>query len=268
MALSIFCVIMSKSRGGGLTLLFVIMCAMAFGLGQWRTGKRWQIRGIAAAGSIIALLILWNTNLHYMQRFKVHFGLDATEGKSATQVVDTAKVMLLDSCRGRMFAGAIRAWKSSNMLIGIGPGMHQHLWPHFSASNDGDRATGTWPTVTNYDFHSYEVHNDWLQLIEEYGTIGLLLFVLPLATILIIHIRGLHHEAKRRKHRNWEPTGNEKHGYILGGMLSACAMIFHSLGDFNLQMPATVWLLGAVISISTTLSVVSIYGNHSQRNDK
>jgi len=33
------------------------------------------------------------------------------------------------------------------------------------------------------------------------------------------------------------------------GLLALIAMAFHSLGDFNLQMPATTWMLAALVSL-------------------
>ena len=37
---------------------------------------------------------------------------------------------------------------------------------------------------------------------------------------------------------------------MLGGGLCFMAMSFYSLGDFNLQMPATVWLFAAILTLS------------------
>jgi len=35
---------------------------------------------------------------------------------------------------------------------------------------------------------------------------------------------------------------------VLGGVLACVCMGFHSLGDFNLQIPATAWLLAAILA--------------------
>ena len=161
------------------------------------------------------------------------------------QVVDA----LSRTCRGRMYAGAARAWWSAP-CFGIGPGMHQHLWPHFAPSPDGDRELGIWPTLSNYDFRSYEVHNDWLQLLEEYGVVGLLLFCIPFFWVWRLY--GVSASSEKAV---WEVGGEHAEGpfsfaVMLGGGLGFVAMSFHSLGDFNLQMPATVWLFAAILSFS------------------
>ena len=36
---------------------------------------------------------------------------------------------------------------------------------------------------------------------------------------------------------------------VLGAHLALVAMAFHSLGDFNLQIPATTWMLGALTGL-------------------
>jgi len=134
-------------------------------------------------------------------------------------------------------------------MFGIGPGMHQNLWPHFAPSPDGDRELGIWPTFPNNDFHSYEVHSDWIQLLEEYGVVGLVLFIMPVTAVVLLLIYGMRKEVLHRKRIDWEETGNDYYAALLGGLLSLLAMGVHSLGDFNLQMPATVWLLAVIISI-------------------
>ena len=127
--------------------------------------------------------------------------------------------------------------------------MHQNLWPHFAPSPDGDREAGIWPSMPNYDFHSYEVHSDWIQLLEEYGVIGLLLFLVPVSAWLGVLLFGLYREEGRWRRRDWRGRSSPGFALILGGALAGVAMIFHSFGDFNLQMPATVWLLAAGVAL-------------------
>jgi len=54
--------------------------------------------------------------------------------------------------------------------------MHQHLWPHYAASQDGDRKTANGQAGPNSDYYSYETHNDWLQLLEELRRNGMVSF--------------------------------------------------------------------------------------------
>ena len=60
----------------------------------------------------------------------------------------------------------------------------------------------------------------------------------------------LRRESRELAERQWRPTGDLKHAVVLGALLGIAALGFHSLGDFNLQMPATVWLLGAIAALA------------------
>jgi O-antigen ligase len=150
------------------------------------------------------------------------------------------------SDRYQMAAAALRAWRTVSPVFGIGPGMHQNLWPHFAASPDGDREKGKWPTHPNNTFHSYEVHSDWTQLLEEYGAVGLALFLAAAGGGLAVLLKG-RALALTRMRRCGEPT--PYYWQIQGAIFAAAAMAFHSIGDFNLQMPATVWMLAAIVSM-------------------
>ena len=225
-------VVLSKSRGGGLTVLAVVAAAMVWGFTRWPSRKRWWWRLSWATSAAIALLIFCNTGTGYMKRFTGYFettaDTDAALHDRAVTLVQRARA----TSRGRMIGGALRAWRDAP-LFGIGPGMHQHLWPHYAASSDGNRERGAWPSLPNYDFHSYEVHSDWVQLLEEYGAVGLVLFLLPAGTLFIGLVRSTEYSAM-----------------LLGGVLSFVAMGFHSLGDFNLQMPGTTWTLAAILGLA------------------
>jgi O-antigen ligase len=152
--------------------------------------------------------------------------------------------------RVQMVSGALRAWRTAP-AFGIGPGMHQTLWPHFSASPDGDPDKGIWPSHPNTGFHSYEVHSDWVQLLEEYGIVGLVLFLAALALVLRWLWRGLRREEAAWREGDWNPPARSRFfGVLVAGVLAAVAMILHSAVDFNLQMPATGWMLGAILGLA------------------
>jgi O-antigen ligase len=149
----------------------------------------------------------------------------------------------------QMAAAALRAWKTAPWF-GIGPGMHQNLWPHFAATPDGDRATRRWPTHPNFAYHSYEVHSDWVQLLEEYGAAGFALFLLAAAACFGLLARDLRGQSRQLLENRWRCRGDEPHPFVLSALLAMVCMGFHSLGDFNLQIPATTWLLAAVLGIA------------------
>lgn len=243
--LAVLCVGLSKSRGGGLTVLVIGAAALVWGFRQWPAEVRWYLRGAVAVVVLAAMAVLWQSELGYVQRFKQYFVAPRAQELTVREQADWLLRRFRTTSRGRMFGGAWRAWKS-RPIWGIGPGMHQNLWPRFAATPDGDRDEGVWPSQPNYRFHSYEVHSDWLQLLEEYGLIGLVLFVVP-AGLYFSLLSALcpgddMTEAQRRARMPLAAAP-------LAALLAFVAMAFHSLGDFNLQLPATTWVFAAILAL-------------------
>jgi len=241
-------IILSKSRGGGLTVVVLVVLVLAAGFYQWPVAVRWYWR-LATGGLLVLLLVgFCSVETAYMTRFKEHFGWSRLHGKPVKEMLAGVKASLVASSRGQMISGALRAWKTAP-VFGIGAGMHQNLWPHFAASPDGDRAMKEWPTFWNNTFHSYEVHSDWVQLLEEYGITGLVLFLVSFISVLAVLFAGIKREIDRRRDWDWDETCNDHYGMVLGAVFACAAMAFHSLGDFNLQMPATAWLMAVIVAI-------------------
>lgn len=218
---------LSRSRGGGLVACFLILGAIWLAGQSWPRRSRWLVRGIGLAVLAIALTGVALFGGHYTQRFKEY-----------------PWASLKQSDRYMMTAGALRGWASAPWF-GIGPGMHPNLWPHFAATSDGDRATGRWPSALNNTFHSFEAHDDWAQLLEEYGGVGFLLFLTAVGTLLIGLYRRWKHAATLLSQSESLPESTGTIG-VLTALLAALAMVIHSVGDFNLQIPGTVWTLGAL----------------------
>lgn len=248
-AFGVWGVIISKSRGGGLVLVLLAALLLAWGFAQWQPRVRWAWRAGCGAVAALLLILFATSSSAYMQRFldESHFDAKNMRGKSAGQALPELAARLKGSCRGQMYSAAYRAWKTSPFL-GIGPGMHQNLWPHFAASPDGNRAQGQWPSHINNHFFSYEVHSDWLQLLEEYGLFGLILFLPFIGLAATLLIRGVRNEALTTQQEAAPPDTGRDFAILLGGLLAGSAMAFHSLGDFNLQIPATTWLLAFVVA--------------------
>ncbi len=247
-AIALVGVVMSKSRGGGMTLIVIGAVVLAVGFMQWPVALRWYWRATVAGVAGLVLIAFCHYENSYMTRFKEHFGWSQLRGKPFSEMTDGVKSRLIASCRGQMYSAALRAWKT-NPVFGIGPGMHQNLWPHYAPSPDGNRELAIWPTFPNNDFHSYEVHSDWIQLMEEYGVVGLILFFLPFLAVVYILSRGLTAGSAEGEKRDPLEAGSFHFAITLGAVFSCAAMAFHSLGDFNLQMPATVWLLTVIIAV-------------------
>jgi O-antigen ligase len=133
--------------------------------------------------------------------------------------------------------------------------MHQNLWLHYAASRDGDRAAGIWPRFRNAKTHSYEVHNDWIQLLEEYGVVGFVLFLVAAFALMTLLLRDYAAQARARRRADWSDGGGEDFCILLASLLIVVAIGFHSLGDFNLQIPGTNWMFAGILSIGSGLVI-------------
>lgn len=258
-ALAVFGVVLSKSRGGGLTVLVIGIAALIWGLSQWPTAVRWYLRGAILIAGLALLTVFASSSVPYVSRFKKYFAWEELKQSSFAGQKAVLARKIMSSSRGKMISGALRAWKTRRVL-GIGPGMHQNLWPHFAPSPDGDREKGIWPTAPNYKFHSYEVHSDWVQLAEEYGLAGLILFLVPVGFGFRVLVAGRPREADVQPPGACAPL----HAAALAALLACVCMAFHSLGDFNLHIPATTWLLAALIALPIRGFAFRYAQNHNQ----
>jgi hypothetical protein len=257
-------VVLSKSRGGGVTVL--VMCAVALALGfvQWSALKRWCWRVALVSLGVIALVAFLQTDSGYMKRFRSYFWQTGVERLTLRERVERIRSRIEPADRWQMISAALRGWRMAP-VFGIGAGMHRHYWPHTAASSDGDRESNDWPTYLNNTYYSYEAHSDWAQLLEEYGVVGFGLAVVTCGLILTALTRRAYAAARRWRHHgrrglgipSWAP---DPFALSLAAVLALSAMAFHSLGDFNLQMPATGWVLAAVVALSAG------FGESTERN--
>ena len=229
-------IILSRSRGGGIVAGLVIITALWLCTLSWDKRAQWWGRGGGLSVLTAGIILFTFFGGHYVQRFKEY-----------------PWSQLEHSDRVQMSAAALRAWHSAPWF-GVGPGMHQNLWPHFAASQDGDREKGIWPSHLNNSFHSFEAHDDWVQFLEEYGAIGLILFLTAVgATFWLIYRRWRHWAHFLRQAA--PAAAHTGYAWLLPGMLLAgVAMTLHSFGDFNLQIPGTTWLLGMLIGLTIAIS--------------
>ncbi|MBM4143648.1 MAG: hypothetical protein FJ225_08680 [Lentisphaerae bacterium] len=240
-------VVLSKSRGGGLTVIVVLGAAFVWGVLQWRARVRWAWRGGMLVAAALALVLFARFAEPYMARFNQYFAWQEARGRPAGVAAARVLEALSYSDRGLMVRAALRAWRT-NPAFGIGPGMHRHLWPHFAPTPDGDRELGVWPSYPGNRYYAYEAHSDWVQLLEEYGTLGLILFAVAALAVFAALARAVCARGRRARDlgREAEPVS---HAIALGALLSLIALAFHSLGDFNLKLPATTWLFGAILAL-------------------
>lgn len=147
--------------------------------------------------------------------------------------------------RGQYIGAALRAWRS-NPVWGIGPGQNTHRWPQFAATPDGVRAEPghpeklKWPRLLNSGYHLYEVHSDWVQLLEEYGIVGFVLFCIAFATVAVLLVL-------RQEEAAESAAGALDRGLPLGVLFAVGVLSVQCLFDFSMQIPCIVWLFGFLV---------------------
>jgi O-antigen ligase/cytochrome c-type biogenesis protein CcmH/NrfG len=125
-------------------------------------------------------------------------------------------------------------WKSTAQIIrdhpvlGTGPGSWQWIFPKYREST--------------FQIRPQYTHSDALQLTAEYGLTGLLLVTLALAVFF--------YQAGRASH---SANSTETKAFATGAAAGVIAILVHSLGDFNMHIPANallaVMLMGATAAI-------------------
>lgn len=94
-----------------------------------------------------------------------------------------------------------------------------------------------------FDGRAVHAHNDWLQLLVEYGRVGLLLGLAFFITHLAAGWRNALRMAREMPPAGWLPQGMDL-GLTTGALAAAASQGTHALFDYRLHIPAVVLLLG------------------------
>ena len=137
-----------------LALIVILVTALVWGFHQWPPPVRWWWRLSGVAMAFVVVFVGLQVGSGYGRRFVRFVDWRASADEPLTQNVDRLVGRLRATARGKMYSGAFRAWRDAPVL-GIGPGMHRNLWPHYAAGADGDREHGVRPTHVADTFFSY-----------------------------------------------------------------------------------------------------------------
>ena len=141
----------------------------------------------------------------------------------------------------------IERWGTADQELMKGRGI---LWESTKPLIDDFKITGTGLGTYELAYRSYQpeslgislydhAHNDYLQILAETGWIG---FVLWIVFFLLFLVRVI-----IRWVRNQDPFSV---AIAAGGIAATIATLVHSLGEFNLQIPANALLLFVVMAIT------------------
>lgn len=176
--------VLTLSRGGMASLFVALVVGLSiFGFSNVKPLKRIGIILGVIISAVLLLVLIFSTENIVHERCKKHgFYRLMTEESEQSFGERLHETFWYGFDRGWYIGSALRAWES-NPVWGIGPGQHSSRWGEFAATPDGTREPFKAPKMRNDGYHLYEVHSDWTQLLEEYGIVGVVLFIIPMLTI-------------------------------------------------------------------------------------
>ncbi len=132
--------------------------------------------------------------------------------------------------------------------------LNEHAWRLFQTAP----AYGAGPGMFKYGARAYRsgnqpsdamwVHDDWMQLLAEYGFVGFALVALVFLLLLARGLRGFFGPLRQRYEAGDLPFSNSA-ALALGAWCTAIAFGLHSVLDFNLHLPANALLAAAVVGM-------------------
>ena len=214
-ALALAAMLLSGSRGGPMALSAETAIATIVLLrAAAGTGKRRRL-ATAAAFALVAGVTLFAY---------VDPGWVAKKLSSVAYVDKTWAEWTSD--RKKMAFDALRMWRD-HPLLGVGLGDFETAYPRYQS----------FPS----DMWIDHAHNDYAEAAAETGWVGSLLILSALALFLRLAFRDCGRSL--RSHTGW---------IRLGAAIGCCGMSVHSLGDFNLHIPANAAWFAVLAGIATT----------------
>ena len=214
LAIMALALVLSTSRGGMLALLGAL--ALVSGLGAvWHRRGHAERRAFGVAMAVILAAVLWTGPATLLARF--------------------------DSI-GSESEGRIDVWRDTGALIssspwfGVGGGNYRWSITAFRTADLG----GTWIN---------HAHNDYLELLAEYGAVGGLLAGLPVLMVLGGVLLGF----RRRR----DPLVR---GLLFGALTACLAFLLHAFVDFNFRIPANAGYFFVILAMGLAAARVDAAG--------
>lgn len=226
--------ILTLSRGGWMGLavgifVFVILSLVAIGVGA-RDRRRVLLM------SVIAVSTLGAAGAYYLV-------------SQSPMVQSRMGQMLEDSYRERIWPAALRQ-AQIEPLFGTGGGSFTQLSRR----------------LRDYDSYSDDTfaHNDWAQVLADYGLLGLLLLFIACWLNCRACFRGLVRALQERMSVGSRPQSNSA-AFAIGALSAFAAFAVHAFFDFNMQIPANAFL--AAICLGLLANPALPTGKMSRTND-
>lgn len=211
-------VILTASRGGILALGVGILVLGGLSVLGAASCTRKGSRAVLVGGALIIVLVTGAGFFVY---------------ESAWAAQSRFQEMLVPGVRTAFTEAAWRSFQDEPVL-GAGPG--EYLY----AARDYRQPT--------HNGNAMYAHNDWLQLMAEYGWIGFSLAVLALFSLVGNGVFRFLQGLQSRLKEGMRPFSNES-AVALGGVACAAFFATHSIVDFNFHIPANALLAAGVLGL-------------------
>lgn len=214
-------IIITGSRGGYISttiglLVFALLSLVL--VGKLASGR---LIGLLFAGLLVVGGVGW--------------GVKHVMGKSAFLQTRAEETLTVDAARMRLWQAA---WKQFRVSPVVGTGSGTYLYYGRQFRN---------PALHSDPVHA---HNDYFELLGEYGIIGIICAVIFLETHLR---RGWSSITERIENGgNFQTLGSNSMALTIGALSAASAVLTFCLLDFSLHMPANVLAAAAVFGLLAT----------------
>jgi O-antigen ligase len=212
-------VAISGSRGGYLSLVFSFVVLLVLTLLAWRRLGRDHFVLAAAISTGVAALLFGGILLIVF--------MSPNLGDRVMQINDPGNMRLL-------------LWRSALEQFHLSP-----IWGTggFSFLYFGRLFRD--PTVQNDPIH---VHDDYLQLLADYGSVGALLFLI----FLLLHLRAGIASFLKLSARTVSRSADlhsDRLALNIGALSAVAAYLVHSVVDFNMQLPLNALMMAALLAV-------------------
>ena len=209
-------VAVSMSRGAWIsTALMLLSLVVILGL-----RKQFRLKGIILTCVVLGIISLFFVKSDFAQ--------------SRISRVSTPGTQEHVGSRTQLWSAAANVWKEEK-LLGVGPAHFDHRFPEHRP--------------TNLQSRPVRVHNDYLNLLVDWGLIGLLLAGVWLGTLTFVIIRSWKYS--QRTSSDLSAKTSNRAAFVLGSTLGLGALGLHSFVDFNLHIPSNAMLATTLAALLT-----------------
>ena len=106
-----------------------------------------------------------------------------------------------------------------------------------------------WEWFGDVDTDAVFAHNDWMQLLGDYGAIGGILGLLVVAGHFINGVHFVWHRSKRLAEESGADRRDDRLGLTLGALGALVALAVHSIVDFNLHIGTNAIVAGVLLGL-------------------